>query len=151
MRQAGPRPEGPPSAFEVDSAAKKVHSQGHPPGAIAFDENALEAAIRIKKPSALHHPAPVGSTSPRRSCSRPALRGRQAVTVDDASCDQKARPLRTASAAGGGGGEDRPFDLILTGRQGPTPTPARWAWAGRSWASRPCRWRQGRDRRRQAR
>ena len=44
-----PDPEGPPSAFEVDSAAKKVIPKGIPPVINPFDENALEAAIRIKE------------------------------------------------------------------------------------------------------
>lgn len=43
-----PDPEAPPSAFEVDPVAKKVIPRGIPPVISPFDENALEAALRIK-------------------------------------------------------------------------------------------------------
>jgi len=43
-----PDPEGPPSAFKVDSDAKKVIPEGIPPVINPFDENALEAALRLK-------------------------------------------------------------------------------------------------------
>jgi electron transfer flavoprotein beta subunit len=44
-----PDPEGPPSSFEIDTAAKKVTARGIPPVINPFDENALEAAILIKE------------------------------------------------------------------------------------------------------
>lgn len=43
-----PDPDGPPSAFEVDSEKRKVTPKGVPPVLSPFDENALEAALRIK-------------------------------------------------------------------------------------------------------
>ena len=43
-----PDPEGPPSALEVDEEAKKVIPRGIPPVLSPFDENALEAALRLK-------------------------------------------------------------------------------------------------------
>lgn len=43
-----PDPEGPASAFKIDSEAKKVTPVGIPPVINPFDENALEAALRIK-------------------------------------------------------------------------------------------------------
>ncbi len=43
-----PDPEGPPSAFHIDSEAKAVIPVGIPPVINPFDENALEAALRIK-------------------------------------------------------------------------------------------------------
>ena len=46
-----PDPDGPPSAFEVDSEMKKVIPKGVPPVLSPFDENALEAALRIKESS----------------------------------------------------------------------------------------------------
>src|SRR4030042_2681056 len=44
-----PDPEGPASAFEVDSEAKKVIPVGISPVINPFDENALEAGLRIKQ------------------------------------------------------------------------------------------------------
>ena len=44
-----PDPEGPPSSFEVNEAERKVTPRGIPPVINPFDENALEAAIRIKE------------------------------------------------------------------------------------------------------
>lgn len=44
-----PDPEGPPSSFEVNEAERKVTARGIPPVINPFDENALEAAIRIKE------------------------------------------------------------------------------------------------------
>ena len=42
-------PEAPPASFKVDSAAKKVvPPQGVPPVLSPFDENAVEAALKIK-------------------------------------------------------------------------------------------------------
>jgi electron transfer flavoprotein beta subunit len=48
MKQV-PDPEGPPTSFEIDSIGKRVHPRGIPPVANPFDENALEAAIRLKE------------------------------------------------------------------------------------------------------
>ena len=43
-------PEMPASAFEVDSASKRVkEAPGIPPVINGFDENAVEAALRIKE------------------------------------------------------------------------------------------------------
>ncbi|MGO9145763.1 MAG: electron transfer flavoprotein subunit beta/FixA family protein [Desulfomonilia bacterium] len=44
-----PDPEGPPASYEVDSSARKVNPIGIPPVINPFDQNALEAAIRIKE------------------------------------------------------------------------------------------------------
>ena len=44
-----PDPEGPPSAFRIDSQGKKVIPEGIPPVVNPFDENALEAALRLKE------------------------------------------------------------------------------------------------------
>lgn len=44
-----PDPEGPPTSFQVDAAERKVIVRGVPPVINPFDENALEAAIRIKE------------------------------------------------------------------------------------------------------
>ena len=44
-----PDPEGPPSSFEINEAELKVTARGIPPVINPFDENALEAAMRIKE------------------------------------------------------------------------------------------------------
>jgi electron transfer flavoprotein beta subunit len=44
-----PDPEGPPTSFEVNAAEKRVTARGIPPVINPFDENALEAAIKIKE------------------------------------------------------------------------------------------------------
>ncbi len=59
-----PDPEGPPSAFEVDSAAKKVTPKGIPPVLSPFDENALEAAIRVKGSGRRHRHHALGGLQP---------------------------------------------------------------------------------------
>jgi len=43
-----PDPSGPASAFQVDSELKKVVPSGIPPVINPYDENALEAALRLK-------------------------------------------------------------------------------------------------------
>lgn len=43
-----PDPEGPGSAYEIDTAAKKVMPVGIPPVINPYDENALEVALRLK-------------------------------------------------------------------------------------------------------
>lgn len=44
-----PDPEGPPTSFEVNTTEKRVAGRGIPPVINPFDENALEAAVRIKE------------------------------------------------------------------------------------------------------
>jgi electron transfer flavoprotein beta subunit len=44
-----PDPEAPPSSFEVNPEEKRVIAHGLPPVINPFDENALEAAIRIEE------------------------------------------------------------------------------------------------------
>ena len=44
-----PDPEGPPTSFEVNTEERRVTARGIPPVINPFDENALEAAIRIKE------------------------------------------------------------------------------------------------------
>ena len=41
-------PEAPASSYVIDTQAKKVTMKGVPPVISPFDENALEAALRIK-------------------------------------------------------------------------------------------------------
>ncbi len=115
-----PDPEGPPSAFEVDSSAKKVIPKGIPPVLSPFDENALEAAIRVKEAvGGTVTLLSVGSNLSRAVMLKALASGAdRLVTVDDASCDQEALDsFATASVLAAAVNKVGPFDLILTGRQ----------------------------------
>jgi len=47
-------PEGPTSAFDIDSEQKKIVIKGIPPVINPFDENALEAALKLKDKFGAH-------------------------------------------------------------------------------------------------
>jgi len=47
-------PEGPASAFDIDSEQKKIVIKGIPPVINPFDENALEAALKLKDKFGAH-------------------------------------------------------------------------------------------------
>ncbi len=113
-----PDPEGPPSAFEVDSDAKRVTPVGIPPVINPFDTNALEAALRIKDS--------VGGTvvaiSMVEKSATPVLKKALAAGADELLLleDEHFRDLDSYSTANvlaaaiqkiGG------YDLILAGRQ----------------------------------
>jgi electron transfer flavoprotein beta subunit len=115
-----PDPEGPPSAFEVDSTAKKVIPRGIPPVLSPFDENALEAAIRVKEAcGGTITMISVGSNLSKAVMLKALASGAdRLVTVDDASCDQEGLdPFATATLLAAAVRKTGPFDLILTGRQ----------------------------------
>jgi electron transfer flavoprotein beta subunit len=123
-----PDPEGPQDSFEVDSAGNRVVVRGLPPVANPYDENALEAAIRIKE--ALAEPDGEGNAaasitllSMGKSLSRAVLLKAMAAGVDDSLLvegddldAQRIDSFTTATllAAAIRGLE---FDLVLTGRQ----------------------------------
>ncbi len=115
-----PDPEGPPSAFEVDREARRVIPKGIPPVLSPFDENALEAAIRLKE----EHGGSVTLLSVGSGLSRAVMLKALAsgadrlVLLDDPACDREkldaqATAAVLAAAVRSLGG----FDLILTGRQ----------------------------------
>jgi electron transfer flavoprotein beta subunit len=74
-----PDPEGPADAFKVDSEAKKVIPVGIPPVINPFDENALEAALRIKN----QFDAKVTVLSMGEKLAQPVLRKALAAGADD--------------------------------------------------------------------
>ncbi len=120
MSSRFPIPEGPPSAFEVDSTAKKVIPKGIPPVLSPFDENALEAAIRVKEAAGgTVTLLSVGSNLSKAVMLKALASGAdRLVTVDDASCNQEALDaFATASVLAAAVNKVGPFDLILTGRQ----------------------------------
>jgi electron transfer flavoprotein beta subunit len=113
-----PDPEGPADAFQVDSEAKKVIPVGIPPVINPFDENALEAALRIKN----QFDAKVTVLSMGEKVAQPVLRKALAAGADDLILlmDQHFKDLDSYSTAYVLSSSIRrmgPYDLILTGRQ----------------------------------
>lgn len=114
-----PDPEGPQSSFEIDEAASRVSPRGLPPVANPYDENALEAAIRIKEAGG----ARITLLSVGKGLSRAVLYKAMGTGVDDAvlvegdsvepqSMDSLSTAKVLAAALGKTG-----YDLVLTGRQ----------------------------------
>ena len=113
-----PDPEGPPSAFEVDPDSKKVVAKGIPPVMSPFDENALEAALRIKdsrdcKVTVLSMGKRLAKAVLRKSL---AVGADELILLEDSSFEGldsywTANTLALAIDKIGG------YDLILTGRQ----------------------------------
>lgn len=113
-----PDPEGPADAFKVDSEAKKVIPIGIPPVINPFDENALEAALRIKE----HHAAKVTAISMGEQLAQPVLRKALAAGADDLVLlkDRYFKDLDSYSTAYVLSSAIKRIgicDLILTGRQ----------------------------------
>lgn len=113
-----PDPEGPADAFQVDPDAKRVIPQGIPPLINPFDENALEAALRIKEDGG----AKVTAISMGDKLAQPVLKKALAAGVDDLILlmDPHFRDLdhwSTAYVLSRAIGKVGKYDLILTGRQ----------------------------------
>ncbi len=113
-----PDPEGSPSAFVVDSIAKKVVPVGISPGINPFDANALEAALQLKD----NNGGNVTAISMGHKLSLPVLRKALAVGADElilledeyfADLDSYSTALVLASAIKKVGD----FGLIMVGRQ----------------------------------
>jgi electron transfer flavoprotein beta subunit len=113
-----PDPESPASAFEIDSEAKQVKLKGVPPVLNPFDENALEAALRIKGA----HQSKITVISMGKTLAKPVLRKALAAGADemflleDASfgdLDSYTTALILAAAIKKIGA----YDIIFTGRQ----------------------------------
>jgi electron transfer flavoprotein beta subunit len=112
-------PEAPVSSFQVDPEAKRViQPKGVPPVLNPFDENALEAALKIKD----SQNAEITVISMGRNLARPVLRKSLAVGADELILleDDEFEDLDSYStayilvAAINKMGE---YDLILCGRQ----------------------------------
>ena len=113
-------PEAPASMFKVDEAAKKVlPMKGNPPVLNPFDENALEAALKIKD-------ANKGSTitvvSMGKNLPRPIVRKSLATGADDLVVleDDSFEDLDSQAAArvlAAGIQKIGAYDLILCGRE----------------------------------
>jgi len=113
-----PDPEGPASAFEVDPVALKVIPVGIPPVISPFDENALEAALRLKEQNG----AEIVAISLGEKLSKQILRKALAAKADDLILleDPLFKDLDSYSTAYVLSTMIKridPYDLILTGRQ----------------------------------
>ena len=113
-----PDPEGPPSAFEVDSDAKKIKPVGIPPVINPFDENALEAALQLKE----KHGGSVVALSLGEKLAKPMLTKALGVGADDLilledehfyGLDSHSVALVLSTAIKKIG----EYDLVLAGRQ----------------------------------
>jgi len=113
-----PDPEGPSSAFEIDSEAKEVIPVGIPPVINPFDESALEAALLIKD----NYKGRVIAVSMAEKTVSPVLKKALSVGVDeliiledghykDLNSTSVAYVLSAAIRKIGG------YDVILVGRQ----------------------------------
>ena len=115
-----PDPEGPPSAFEVDSSSLKVTPKGIPPVLSPFDENALEAAVRLKEVCGGSVTLLSAGSGLSKAVMLKALASGadRLVTLDDASFDrEKLDSYATASLLAAAVRKLGGFDVILTGRQ----------------------------------
>lgn len=116
-----PDPEGPPSSFVINEALNCVEPRGIPPVLSPFDENALEAALRIKDSNkdtvitVLSAGKKVANAVLIKALSAGAddLVKVEDDALDSASLDSHAAAAVLASAIKKIG----QYDLILTGRQ----------------------------------
>jgi electron transfer flavoprotein beta subunit len=117
-----PDPEGPPSSFVVNSELNRVEPKGIPPVLSIFDENALEAALKIK--DEMKDQCKVTVLSLGRKMSDAVLQKALAVgadelfkvedeSMDSALLDSHATASALSAAIKNIGG----YDLILVGRQ----------------------------------
>ena len=92
-----PDPEGPPSAFRIDSEAKRVIPSGIPPVINPPDENALEAALRLRESCG----GRVVAISMGTKLAKPVLSKALAVGADDLILldDERFRDLDSYSTA----------------------------------------------------
>ena len=111
-------PEAPASTFEVHAEGKRVTQRGVPPVLNPFDENALEAALRIKDA----HESKITVISMGQSLSKAVLRKSVAAGADELvlledelfdDMDSYATAFTLATAIRKIG----KYDLVLTGRE----------------------------------
>ena len=112
-------PEAPASSYKIDAETQRVALKGVPPVLSPFDENALEAALRIKDACE----SKVTVISAGRNLSKPVLMKSLAAGADGLllledsafeEMDSYATAFTLASAIKKLGQQ---YDLILTGRQ----------------------------------
>ena len=111
-------PEAPTSTYKVDEATRRMTQKGVPPVMSPFDENALEAALRIKR----SQPSKITVLSLGWNLSRAVLRKALAAGADDLilledSALENLDSYATASGLAAAIKKIGIYDLILTGRQ----------------------------------
>lgn len=115
-------PEGPPGSYVINPETKSVEPKGIPPVLSLFDENALEAALRIK--DADKENVKIKILSIGRKLSNAILQKALAVGADELIKveDEKLEPgtmdsCATAHVLASAINKMGEYDLILTGRQ----------------------------------
>ena len=112
-------PEMPCSAFRIDAEAKRaLPPQGTPPVLSPFDENALEAALRLKD----RHGAEVTAVSMGNRLARPVLRKTLAAGADglvllEGPAFEDLDSFASAGVLAAAIRKIGDVDIILTGRQ----------------------------------
>ncbi|OGO17223.1 MAG: hypothetical protein A2Z02_02210 [Chloroflexi bacterium RBG_16_48_7] len=111
-------PEAPASSYKVDIDTNKIVMAGVPPVMSPFDENALEAALRIKD----SNESKITVMSYGRSLSRAVLTKALAVGADELviierECFKELDSFNAANTLAAAIKNVGNFDLILTGRQ----------------------------------
>lgn len=111
-------PEAPASTYQVDAEAKRVLQQGVPPVLNPFDENALEAALRIKdtQKSRITVLTLGRGLSKTLAVKSMAVGANHVILLDDNVFDDLDN-YDTASILTAAITKIGNFDLILTGRQ----------------------------------
>jgi len=111
-------PEAPTSAYDVDSEGKRIIIKGVPPVINPFDENALEAALRIKD----NHDSKITVISMGYNLSKAVLRKPLAAGADELILleDDVFKDLDSHAAASilaAAIGKIGEYNLIVTGRE----------------------------------
>jgi len=111
-------PEAPTSTYKVDEATKRMTQKGVPSVMSPFDENALEAALRIKETN----PAKITVLSLGWNLSKPVLRKALAAGADDLilledNAFDNLDSFATAAILAAAIKKIGAYDIILTGRQ----------------------------------
>ena len=112
-------PETPLSAFKVDSATKRVLPvSGVPPVVNGFDENAVEAALRLKDAAGGEVTVlSVGQGFVMDVMKKPLSMGADHLALVDDPALSQADALATAKALASAIRREGQFDLVLCGRQ----------------------------------
>lgn len=118
-----PDPEGSADSFTVDAESRRVVVHGLPPVANPYDENALEAAIRIKEAAGEADPVKITMLSMGKSLSRAvvlkavATGADEAVLIEGEQIEVQALDSFTTATLLALAIRGLDYDLILTGRQ----------------------------------
>jgi electron transfer flavoprotein beta subunit len=113
-----PDPEGPSSAFKIDSEAKRVVPTGIPPVINPFDENALEAALKLRD----NHGGKIIGLSMGDKLARPVLSKALGVGADELLLLEDVHfkdldSFSTANVLAKAIEKIGEYSIVLTGRQ----------------------------------